>query len=177
MLPKKYGKIAISSRSGGVTIITSIGQVILTKLNSPNDEIKLQNGGLKGVFFRLFSPWTSQVLCSGNVLNLHPSYENPDKKPQFFIFGCGRGLKMVKFRQILCNFVIQRWLHVVTKLSDGVIISSPAQTSPKKGLDVGIGPKKPCQYLGPDFRQLSTGKKQHVTFRIFGGKKCFIPKR
>ena len=66
---------------------------------------------------------------------------------------------MVKFRQILYNFVIQRWLHKVTKLSDGVIILSPTQTPSKRGLDVGIGPKQPCQHLGPDFRQLSTGKK------------------
>jgi hypothetical protein len=32
----------------------------------------------------------------------------------------------------------------VTKLPDGRVISSPTQTKQKKGLDVGIGPKRPC---------------------------------
>ncbi len=37
--------------------------------------------------------------------------------------------------------------------------------------------KKGLANLGPNFRQLSTLKKQHVSSRIFGEKKCFIPKR
>jgi hypothetical protein len=42
--------------------------------------------------------------------------------------------------------------------------------------DVGMGQKRPCQHLGPDFRQLSTLKKQHLSLRIFGEKNVLYQK-
>jgi hypothetical protein len=39
-----------------------------------------------------------------------------------------------------------------------------------------MGQKRPCQHLGPDFRQLSTLKKQHVSLRIFGEKNVLYQK-
>jgi hypothetical protein len=47
----------------------------------------------------------------------------------------------------------------------------------KRGLDAGKGQKRPCQQLDPDFRQLLTLKKYHVSLKYFGEKKCFIQKR
>jgi hypothetical protein len=36
-----------------------------------------------------------------------------------------------------------------------------------QGLDVGKAQNRQCQHLGPDFRQLSTGKKHRVILRNF----------
>jgi hypothetical protein len=66
--------------------------------------------------------------------------------------------------------------RVLTKLPDVRVISSPTQTKKKRGLDVGKGQKKPCQHLGPYFRQLLIWKKHCVMFRIFGEKKYFTQK-
>jgi hypothetical protein len=65
----------------------------------------------------------------------------------------------------------------MTRLPDVRVISSPTQNYKNWGLDVGLGQKRPCQHLGPDFRQLSTLKKQHVSLRIFLEKKMFYTKK
>jgi hypothetical protein len=51
----------------------------------------------------------------------------------------------------------------VTKLADSLLISSPQDILKNRALDVGKAQKRQCQHLGPNFRQLSTGKKYGVT--------------
>jgi hypothetical protein len=51
----------------------------------------------------------------------------------------------------------------VTKLADSPLISSPKEILKNRALDVGKAQNRQCQHLGPDFRQLSTGKKYGVT--------------
>ena len=60
--------------------------------------------------------------------------------------------KVKKFPKSVKIHDLLKEIQKVTKSPDGRVISSPTQTKQKKGLDVGIGPKRPCQHLCSYFR-------------------------
>jgi hypothetical protein len=55
----------------------------------------------------------------------------------------------------------------LTKLPDSGATSSPLRNKKKWGLNIGRGLKRPCQHLGPEFRQLSTEKKNICMLKVF----------
>jgi hypothetical protein len=65
----------------------------------------------------------------------------------------------------------------VTKLADSLLISSPEQFKKIQALDVGKAQNRQCQHLGPDFRQLSTGKKTWGYLKKFLRKKMICSKK
>jgi hypothetical protein len=76
-----------------------------------------------------------------------------------------------EFKFMICLKKSRGWLNY---LRQGNFVSPHKQN--KNGLDVGIGPKRPCQNLCSNFRHLLISKIQYVTLMIFWEKKCFTQK-
>jgi hypothetical protein len=72
--------------------------------------------------------------------------------------------------------ILLKKTRFVTKLADGVVISSRIQTTFFWGPRCLISQKSLNNHLGPKFRQPLNKKKYEVTSKIFGAKNCFILK-
>jgi hypothetical protein len=72
--------------------------------------------------------------------------------------------------------VLLKKTRFVTKLADGVVISSRTQTTFFWGPRCLLSQKSLNNHLGPKFRQPLNKKKYEVTLKIFGAKNCFILK-